>query len=85
MIMSTYYFMNEFRDHSIDWDVMTHCRTAPSPQSLLGGLSINAASSHRSIAEKLVDFMTGEEAQTALKKHGAPFRLCGRWPRMTVC
>ena len=70
MIMSTYYFMNEFRDHSIDWDVMTLPNGTKPATMPLEGLSINAASSHRSIAEKLVDFMTGEEAQTPLKKHG---------------
>jgi multiple sugar transport system substrate-binding protein len=71
MIMSTYYFMNEFRDHSIDWDVMTLPKgTKPATILLGGGLSINAASSHRNIAEKLVDFMTGEEAQKLLKQYG---------------
>lgn len=71
MIMSTYYFMNEFRDHSIDWDVLALPKgTKPATMLLGGGLSINAASGHSKIAEQLVDFMTGEEAQTLLKKYG---------------
>ncbi|UNK16436.1 extracellular solute-binding protein [Paenibacillus sp. N3/727] len=71
MIMSTYYFMNEFRDHSIEWDVM-QLPKGRKPATLLlgGGLSISASSSHRSVAERLVDFMTGEEAQKLIKQYG---------------
>ncbi|MEK6991978.1 extracellular solute-binding protein [Paenibacillus sp. FSL K6-1566] len=71
MIMSTYYFMNEFRDHSIAWDVMELPR-GKQPATLLlgGGLAINARSSHRQVAEKLVDYMTGDEGQRLIKQYG---------------
>ena len=63
MIMSTYYFMNEFRDHSIDWDVMTLPNgTKPATIAWRGCRSMREQSSE--YRRKLVDFMTGEEAQT---------------------
>lgn len=71
MIMSTYYFMNEFRDHSIEWDVMQLPKQRkPATLLLGGGLSISANSSHQSVAERFVDFMTGEEAQKLIKQYG---------------
>jgi len=71
MIMTTYYFMNEFRDHSIEWDVLPVPEHKEQATLLLGGgLAASAYSEHAKLANKLIDFMTGEEAQTLLKKHG---------------
>ncbi|MDQ1910676.1 extracellular solute-binding protein [Paenibacillus sp. GD4] len=71
MIMSTYYFMNEFRDHSIQWDVLPVPQHKKQATLLLGGgLAVNAGSEHERVAQRLVDFMTGTEAQTLLKQYG---------------
>ncbi|MNH99175.1 Mannosyl-D-glycerate transport/metabolism system repressor MngR [compost metagenome] len=71
MIMTTYYFMNEFRDHSIEWDVLPVPQQRKQATLLLGGgLAVNANSEHTRLAERLVDFMTGVEAQTLLKTYG---------------
>lgn len=67
MIMTTYYFMNEFRDHPIQWDVLP---TSQNTLLLGGGLAINGMSSKTELAQKAVDFMTGEEAQKLLKQQG---------------
>ncbi|WP_409346260.1 extracellular solute-binding protein [Paenibacillus sp. MBLB4367] len=67
MIMTTYYFMNEFRDHPIEWDIL------PATQETLllgGGLAINSSSPKVELAQKVVDFMTGEQAQKMLKRNG---------------
>ncbi|WP_159886977.1 extracellular solute-binding protein [Paenibacillus puerhi] len=71
MILTTYYFMNEFRDHSIEWDVLSVPGQRKQATLLLGGgLAVHARSGHSRAAQQLVDFMTGVEAQTLLKKHG---------------
>lgn len=71
MILSTYYFMNEFRGSSIRWNV----RPLPKEKSegtllLGGGLAINKNSSRLKLAQSFVDYMVGAEAQSLLKKHG---------------
>nr|WP_208414639.1 extracellular solute-binding protein [Paenibacillus castaneae] len=71
MILSTYYFMNEFRGSSIQWNV----RPVPKQKSegtllLGGGLGINKNSARQKLAQSFVDYMVGEEAQTLLKKRG---------------
>lgn len=71
MIMTTYYFMNEFRDHSIEWDVLPVPKQRKQATLLLGGgLAVNANSEHIRAAQRLVDYMTGIEAQTLLKTYG---------------
>jgi multiple sugar transport system substrate-binding protein len=71
MILTTYYFMNEFRDHPIVWDVLPVPEQKKKATLLLGGgLAVNARSEKQKVAESLVDFMTGQEAQSLLKKHG---------------
>jgi multiple sugar transport system substrate-binding protein len=71
MIMTTYYFMNEFRNHSIEWDVLPVPEQKKQATLLLGGgLAVNARSENGKLAQKLVDFMTGIEAQTLLKRYG---------------
>jgi multiple sugar transport system substrate-binding protein len=71
MIMTTYYFMNEFRDHSIEWDVLPVPEQRKQATLLLGGgLAVNANSEHSRSTQRLVDFMTGSEAQTLLKTYG---------------
>ncbi|MVO98646.1 extracellular solute-binding protein [Paenibacillus lutrae] len=71
MIMTTYYFMNEFRDHSIEWDVLPVPKQRKQATLLLGGgLAVNAGSLHIRSAQRLVDYMTGTEAQNLLKTYG---------------
>lgn len=71
MILSTYYFMNEFRGSSIGWNV----RPVPKEKSegtllLGGGLAINKNSHRLKLAQSFVDYMVGAEAQTLLKTLG---------------
>lgn len=71
MIMTTYYFMNEFRDHSIRWDVLPVPRGKTQATLLLGGgLALNRNSTKQKLARKLIDFMIGQEAQTLIKQGG---------------
>lgn len=71
MILSTYYFMNEFRGSSIHWNV----RPLPKQKSegtllLGGGLGINKHSPRIQLAQSFVDFMVGDEAQSLIKQMG---------------
>ncbi|WJH35439.1 extracellular solute-binding protein [Paenibacillus sp. CC-CFT747] len=71
MILTTYYFMNEFREHSIEWDVLPVTKRSREATLLLGGgLAVNSRSEHGKAARKLVDYMTSVEAQTLLKQYG---------------
>jgi multiple sugar transport system substrate-binding protein len=70
MILTTYYFMNEFKDCGFDWDVMELPKQKDAATLLLGGgLGINAESSYKEVAKSLVDFMVSDEAQTMMKKN----------------
>jgi len=71
MILSTYYFMNEFRGSSIHWNV----RPVPKQKSegtllLGGGLGINKHSPRIKLAQSFVDYMVGVEAQSLIKTLG---------------
>lgn len=71
MILSTYYFMNEFRGSSLRWNV----RPVPKEKSegtllLGGGLAINKNSQRLKLTQSFVDYMVGAEAQSLLKKRG---------------
>jgi len=71
MILTTYFFMNEFRDRSHKWDVLPMPGNRRKATFLLGGaLALNAKSGSKKMAKKLIDFMTGEAAQKILKTHG---------------
>lgn len=71
MILTTYYFMNEFRDHKIQWDVIPPPKNKKSATLLLGGaLGVNVDSAMKESAHALIDFMVGEEAQKLIKKNG---------------
>ncbi|QUG40667.1 extracellular solute-binding protein [Psychrobacillus sp. INOP01] len=71
MILTTYYFMNEFRDHKIKWDVLPPPQNDASGTLLLGGaLGISANSKIKEAAQALVSFMVSTEAQTLLKQNG---------------
>ncbi|TCZ77683.1 extracellular solute-binding protein [Paenibacillus albiflavus] len=71
MILTTYYFMNEFRNHSISWDVLPVPGGKTRATLLLGGgLALNRDSAKHKLAQKLIDFMTDTEAQTLLKQYG---------------
>ncbi|CAG7652512.1 extracellular solute-binding protein [Paenibacillus allorhizosphaerae] len=71
MIMSTYYFMNEFRDHSIEWDVLSVPHHKKQATLLLGGgLAVNGRSEQIRLTERLIDYMTSIEAQKLLKSFG---------------
>ncbi|WP_098741479.1 extracellular solute-binding protein [Paenibacillus sp. EZ-K15] len=71
MILSTYYFMNEFRGSTLRWNV----RPVPKEKSegtllLGGGLAINKNSQRLKLAQSFTDYMVGAEAQTLLKRLG---------------
>lgn len=71
MILTTYYFMNEFRDHKIKWDVLPPPQNdAPGTLLLGGALGISANSKIKEAAQALVSFMVSTEAQTLLKQNG---------------
>lgn len=73
MIMSTYYFMNEFRgaDSDVKWDVLPLPGKSDKGTLLVSGaLAINKQGDKIKVAESLVEFMTGTEAQSLLKRHG---------------
>nr|WP_249365554.1 extracellular solute-binding protein [Cytobacillus citreus] len=71
MILTTYFFMNEFRDHKIKWDVMPVPKNKKNATLLLGGsLGINKHSEMKESAKALINYMVSTEAQTTLKRNG---------------
>lgn len=71
MILSTYYFMNEFRGSTMQWNVCPVPEQKSEGTLLLGGgLGINKNSRRLKLTESFVDYMVGTEAQTLLKKRG---------------
>ncbi|MET0960556.1 MAG: extracellular solute-binding protein [Psychrobacillus psychrotolerans] len=71
MILTTYYFMNEFRNHKIEWDVLPPPQHAVPGTLLIGGaLGISANSKIKESAQAFVRFMVSTEAQTLLKQNG---------------
>ncbi|GGF98154.1 extracellular solute-binding protein [Paenibacillus aceti] len=71
MILSTYYFMNEFRGSTMQWNVCPVPEQKSEGTLLLGGgLGINKNSRRLKLTESFVDYMVGTEAQTLLKKMG---------------
>lgn len=74
MILSTYYFMNEFRGSTMRWDVCSVPENKSEGTLLLGGgLGINKNSPKLKLVESFVDYMVGIDAQTLLKKGAAPY------------
>ena len=71
MILSTYYFMNEFRGSSLAWNVLpVPMRQASGTLLLGGGLGINKHSQKLKLTQSFVDYMVSAEAQSLLKKRG---------------
>ncbi|MBD2866395.1 extracellular solute-binding protein [Paenibacillus oceani] len=71
MMLSTYYFMNEFRGMDLNWDVLPVPKNKEKATLLLAGsLGINKYSEKVKVAQSFVDFFVGEEAQTLLKQTG---------------
>ncbi|MEH7012264.1 extracellular solute-binding protein [Neobacillus niacini] len=71
MILTTYYFMNEFRDHKIQWDILPPPQKASPGTLLLGGaLGINVNSKMKEAAQVLISYMVSTDAQTMIKKNG---------------
>ncbi|WP_438349808.1 extracellular solute-binding protein [Paenibacillus sp. FA6] len=71
MILSTYYFMNEFRGSTMQWNVCSVPEQRSKGTLLLGGgLGINKNSRRLKLTESFVDYMVGTEAQTLIKKRG---------------
>ncbi|AGX06361.1 hypothetical protein B14911_03979 [Bacillus sp. NRRL B-14911] len=71
MILTTYYFMNEFRDHKIKWDIVAPPQKSNQATLLLGGaLGISANSPVKEAAQALVSYMVSTEAQTMIKQNG---------------
>lgn len=71
MILATYYFMNEFRNHDIRWNVLPLPKQKNYGTLLLGGgLAINRQSKVQEMAKDFINFMTSNPAQTMLKQLG---------------
>jgi multiple sugar transport system substrate-binding protein len=71
MILTTYYFMNVFKQHDLNWDIIPLPEQKEAATLLIGGgLSIHSESPFKEVAKSLVDFMVSEEAQTILKQDG---------------
>lgn len=71
MILTTYYYMNQFRNRQLQWKVLPAFGQRKKGALLMGsGIAVNNSGSNVPLAEQLVDFMTGLEAQTLLKKNG---------------
>ncbi|MEF2244660.1 extracellular solute-binding protein [Paenibacillus sp. IITD108] len=71
MILTTYYFMNEFRGSSIRWNVSAVPKQRTEGTLLLGGgLGINKHSNRIKLVQSFVDYMVNEEAQTLIKQMG---------------
>ncbi|WP_238392446.1 extracellular solute-binding protein [Paenibacillus antri] len=71
MILTTYYFMNEFRGHDLRWDVLPlPSRKKQGTLLLGGGLAINRQTNLPEMAKHFIDFLTDKPAQTMLKQQG---------------
>lgn len=71
MILSTYYFMNEFRNLDLKWDVLPVPKNREKGTLLLcGSLGINKYTDKVKVAQSFIDFFVGQEAQTLLKQTG---------------
>ncbi len=71
MILTTYYFMNEFRGHDLRWDVLPLPKRKRPGTLLLGaGLAVNRQTQLPEMAKHFVDFLTDKPAQTMLKQQG---------------
>lgn len=71
MILSTYYFMNEFRGMDLRWDVLPVPKNREKGTLLLcGSLAISKCTDKAKVAQSFIDFFVGEEAQTLLKQTG---------------
>ncbi|GIP32940.1 extracellular solute-binding protein [Paenibacillus sp. J2TS4] len=71
MVLTTYYFMNEFRSSEVEWNVMPVPEGRKQASLLLGsGIGINRQSANRILAHRFVDFLTGRDAQITAKQMG---------------
>ncbi|AZB43757.1 extracellular solute-binding protein [Bacillus sp. FJAT-42376] len=71
MILTTYYYLNEFRNQDIQWDILPLPKKERKATLLLGGgIAVNANSEAKGASQALADFMAGEKAQTILKENG---------------
>jgi multiple sugar transport system substrate-binding protein len=71
MILCTYFYMNEFRSTGLRWDILPVPEQRRKATLLLGGsLGISKSSGKTKVAQSFIDFMTGLEAQTMLKRYG---------------
>ncbi|MEF3306945.1 extracellular solute-binding protein [Paenibacillus sp. GYB003] len=71
MILSTYYFMNEFRGMDLRWDVLPVPKNREKATLLLcGSLAVSKHSDKIKVAQSFIDYFVGDEAQTLLKRTG---------------
>ncbi|MFY4774776.1 extracellular solute-binding protein [Metabacillus sp. RGM 3146] len=71
MILTTYYYLNEFRGSSIKWDILPVPKKERKATLLIGGgVAINKNSQHKGAAQSLIEFMVSEEAQSIVKRNG---------------
>ncbi|MCD7032964.1 extracellular solute-binding protein [Metabacillus sp. GX 13764] len=71
MILTTYYYLNEFRDMDLEWDIMPAPAEERKAALLIGGgLAINKNTPHRGAVQSLVDYMVSEKAQSIVKQNG---------------
>jgi multiple sugar transport system substrate-binding protein len=71
MVLATYHFMNEFRNHDIRWNVMPLPKQRTHGTLLIGnGLAVNSRSNVQETAKDFIAFMTSKTAQSMLKQYG---------------
>ncbi|MBS2969837.1 extracellular solute-binding protein [Metabacillus sp. KIGAM252] len=71
MILTTYYYLNEFRDQHIQWDILPLPKKERKATLLLGaGIAVSANSAAKGASQALADFMAGERSQRILKESG---------------
>lgn len=71
MIVTTYYYMNEFRHSDVEWDIMPIPQGAHQASLLIGsGIGLNRISPRLQLAQKFAGYMSSKEAQVLAKQKG---------------
>ncbi|MFD0867611.1 extracellular solute-binding protein [Paenibacillus residui] len=71
MVLTTYYYMNEFRQSDFTWNVLPVPAGGRKVSLLLGsGVGINRHSANPTLVRRFVDFLASKEAQTTAKQMG---------------
>ncbi|PYI57384.1 extracellular solute-binding protein [Paenibacillus flagellatus] len=72
VVLSTYYFMSEFRHNGMNWDVLPVVPGNRTKGTTLigGGLAIRSGTDQEKLARTFAEFMLGREAQAVIKREG---------------